>query len=116
MPVIRKAGSLLTFPYIVRMSGCSSLNRLRAVASHDGRDGSIEIKQDAVMYSGVLEPGVDVAHELAEGRRVWLHVARGSVKIGETTLTAGDALSTTDAGSLAVTAVDESEVILFDLP
>jgi redox-sensitive bicupin YhaK (pirin superfamily) len=92
------------------------LNRLRAVASHDGRDGSIEIKQDAVMYSGILEAGVDVSHEIDEGRRVWLHVARGSVKVGETTLSTGDALSTNDVGSLGLHAEAESEVILFDLP
>lgn len=92
------------------------LNRLRAVASHDGRDGSIEIKQNAVMYSGVLEPGVDVAHELAAGRRVWLHVARGSVRVGETTLTHGDALSTDDAGTLSIHANTDAEVVLFDLP
>ncbi len=92
------------------------LNRLRAVASPDGRQGSIEIKQDAIMYSGVLEPGVDVAHQLAQGRRAWLHLARGSVRIGATTLTGGDALCTDDAGTLSIHANTDAEVILFDLP
>ncbi|MCR9161106.1 MAG: pirin family protein [Nannocystaceae bacterium] len=92
------------------------LNRLRAVASPDGRDGSLEIKQDAVMYAGVLEPGATVTHDVADGRRMWLHVARGTISAGETTLGAGDAIASDDTGALQLRAETETEVILFDLP
>ncbi len=92
------------------------LDQLRVVASPDGRDDSIEIRQDATMYAGVLTEGTTVEHVVEEGRRAWVHVARGTLSAADTTLSAGDALGTTDAGTLRLTAEGEAEVIVFDLP
>ena len=54
-------------------------NRLRLVASPDGRDGSLSIRQDARLFLATLDDGREVQHELAPGRHAWLQVLRGGV-------------------------------------
>lgn len=92
------------------------LDRLRVVVSPDGRDASLPIKQDASMYAGILTDGSSVEHVVPAGRKAWVHVARGSLALGDTILEAGDALGTDDAGTLRITARTHAEVIVFDLP
>src|SRR5687768_13043533 len=43
-------------------------DRLRLVASRDGREGSVTLHQDASLYVGSLSPGVELTHALAPGR------------------------------------------------
>jgi hypothetical protein len=54
--------------------------------------------------------------EVKPGRRLYVHVARGSVTANDTKLTTGDALKLTDASKVTLTEGDNSEVIVFDLP
>jgi hypothetical protein len=98
-----------TFPASVRQG------RLRLVASHDGRDGSVTIHRDAAMYAGVLALGDRASHELATGRHAWLHVARGSVELDGERLATGDAAALDGPRTLELSAIDPAEVILFDL-
>jgi quercetin 2,3-dioxygenase len=90
--------------------------RLRLVASPDGADGSVRIEQDARMYAALLDPGQSVEHTLASGRRAWLHVARGSAELGETSLRAGDGAAITEEPRLPIAARQGGEILLFDLP
>jgi redox-sensitive bicupin YhaK (pirin superfamily) len=64
--------------------------RLKLVASRDGRDGSVVIHQDVALYAALLENGERVEHALADGRRAWAQVTRGSVQVNGETLVAGD--------------------------
>ncbi len=54
-------------------------------------------------------------HVLEAGRKAWLHVARGEIKLGEDVLKAGDAAAITDQAQIVVKSNAESEVLLFDL-
>jgi len=89
--------------------------KLRLVASPDGRDGSVTIRQDVSLYSGLTRTGETLRHELAAGRHAWVHVARGQVEIGGEHLEAGDAVAVSDARGLDISGRDSSEVLLFDL-
>jgi hypothetical protein len=89
-------------------------NRLRLVASRDGRDGSVLVHQDAEMLTGILDAGVEMAHD-SKGRHVWLQVATGRVEVNGVELSAGDGAHTSDDESVRIRALDKSEVILFDL-
>jgi redox-sensitive bicupin YhaK (pirin superfamily) len=89
--------------------------KLQLVASHDGRDGSVTIHQDASVYAAHLNGG-EVTHKLAPGRHAWLQVARGSVRINGTTLQAGDGASIENEPSLQLATDGSTEVLLFDLP
>ena len=89
---------------------------LRVVASPDGRDGSLMIHQDAVLASAVLAPGQTVTHAVRDKRNAWVQVARGSIEVGGTTLVAGDGLAATGGpGELAIAAVADAEILVFDL-
>ena len=52
---------------------------------------------------------------LAQGRKAWLQVARGEVRVDGETLKAGDAAAITDQAQVAVRSNEPSEVLLFDL-
>ena len=89
--------------------------KLRLVASPDGRDGSVTIRQDVTLHTGLLCTGEALRHALEPGRHAWVHVARGQVEIGGEQLEAGDAASISDARGLELSGRDSSEVLLFDL-
>jgi redox-sensitive bicupin YhaK (pirin superfamily) len=91
------------------------LGRLRLIASHDGRDGSVKINQDAAVYAAVLDPGTEVDMAIRPGRHVWVQVARGEVQLGEYTMKAGDGAAVSDEKKIALAGVKEGEVLLFDL-
>jgi redox-sensitive bicupin YhaK (pirin superfamily) len=86
------------------------------VISPDGRDGSATIAQDASIYLFKLRPGDSTRHQLAAGRGLWLHIAKGSVTVNGLQLAEGDAVSLEEPGEIEITATDSpAEAILFDL-
>ncbi len=97
----------------------SKRGRLRLIASPDGRDGSVLIHQDATVHAALLDGAESATHTLAAGRRAYLHVARGGLRVaagGETqALAAGDALMLSGPAELTLDAGYDAEVLLFDL-
>jgi quercetin 2,3-dioxygenase len=91
-------------------------NRLRVVASPDGRDGSLTIHQDAEVFLATLAAGERVTHELTPARSAWLQVLRGSVQLNGVTLATSDGAAVSDESTLTMVGKDLCEVMLFDLP
>jgi redox-sensitive bicupin YhaK (pirin superfamily) len=89
--------------------------RLRLIASPQGDDGSVRIHQDARVYAGLFDGQEQATLNVGNGRRVYVHVARGQVQANGVTLDAGDALMLTDTTSLALSSGANAEVIVFDL-
>lgn len=86
------------------------------VISEDGRDGSAMIARDASIYLLKLNAGSSTRHDLAPGRGLWLHVAKGNLTVNGIACSAGDAVSSEEAGELEISsAIDGTEAILFDL-
>lgn len=85
------------------------------VISSDGREGSATIHQDADIYRIRLKAGDSVTHELAAGRGLWVQVMRGSVRLNDVELSAGDGASCEKAGAISVVATSDAEALLFDL-
>ena len=94
----------------------SKRGRLRLIASPDGRDGSVTIHQDAFVHAALLDGAESAALAIAEGRRAYVHVARGEVSANGQRLAAGDALKVTGEREVRLDTGRESEVIVFDLP
>jgi len=90
--------------------------KLRLIASPDRAEGSVLIHQDARIYAGLFDGAETAAFTVQPGRRVYLHVARGSVSANGSVLNAGDALKLTAAGELRIEQGAGAEVIVFDLP
>jgi redox-sensitive bicupin YhaK (pirin superfamily) len=91
------------------------LNRLRLVASRDGRDGSVVVHQDVDLYASVLEQGRAVRFEPQEGRRIWIQLASGAVSLNGEALRAGDGVAAVGPAALVITAGEDSELLLFDM-
>jgi len=89
---------------------------LRLIASPQGDDGSVRIHQDARVYAGLFDGAERAALEVAPGRRMYLHVARGNITANGEALSAGDALKLVDVRSLHLTDGVGAEVLAFDLP
>lgn len=100
-----------------RFSDADKRGRLRLIASHDGRDDSVTIHQDAAVHAAVLEQGRSASAEFAPGRLAYLHVARGNLLLDDSPLGAGDGAKISATRSLHLTGADGgAEVLLFDLP
>jgi quercetin 2,3-dioxygenase len=99
-----------------RFSSQEKRGRLRLIASPDRADGSVLIHQDARVYAGLFNDAEQAVLEVKAGRRVYVHVALGSVTANETKLTAGDALMLTDTTQVMLKEGKDAEVIVFDLP
>lgn len=90
--------------------------RLRLLGSRDGREGSVTIHQDVDFYATVLGADDTVAHALADGRKGWVHVARGAVMLDGSLLSAGDGVAVEDGRHIGLRGTaDEAEVLLFDM-
>jgi redox-sensitive bicupin YhaK (pirin superfamily) len=89
--------------------------RLRLIASPDGADGSVSLHQDARLYAGLFDGDEAAELSLAEGRRAYVHVARGSITVDGEELKAGDALMVSGEPRLALSGGRQAEVLVFDL-
>jgi quercetin 2,3-dioxygenase len=89
----------------------------KVVGSADGRGGSVTIRSDATLLSGLFSEGHSVSYPLAPGRYGWVHVAQGRALVNGHTLNAGDAVALIDEPSVSVAGLDTTpgEVLLFDL-
>jgi hypothetical protein len=91
-------------------------NRLRLVASRDGREGSVKINQDASLYAAVLEPGQTVTCEPQANRYAWVQVAHGAVTVNGKPLSAGDGAAVSGERRLEIQGQSNgAEILLFDL-
>ncbi|HWN29984.1 MAG TPA: pirin family protein [Burkholderiales bacterium] len=90
-------------------------DRLRLVASPEGRDGSVAIHQDVSMYAGILSKGKELSHSLANGRRAYAHVARGALETNGERLETGDGAKITDENKITLATLEDTELLLFDL-
>ena len=90
--------------------------RLRLIVSPDRAQGSLLIHQDARIYAGLFDAGESAEFTVQPGRWAYVHLARGSLNVNETALSAGDALQVTDASTLRIDHGRDAEVLVFDLP
>jgi hypothetical protein len=89
--------------------------RLRLLASPDGREGSVKIRQNNELYATVLGPGEAVKHELEPDRHAYVQVTKGSVTLNGKTLETGDGAAISEEKRLELAGVNNAEVLLFDL-
>ena len=89
--------------------------RLRLIASADGRDGSVSINQDALLYAGLFDGAERARLEIAPRRKGYVHIARGTATVNGEPLEVGDALKT-GSGPIELERGKGAEVLVFDLP
>ena len=99
-----------------RFDDDSKRGRLRLIASGDGRDGSVTIRQDASVYATLLDGEAAGDFDPRPGRRTYVHLVCGQAAVNGRTLEAGDALGLSGDEPVRIDRARDAEVLLFDLP
>lgn len=94
----------------------SKTGSLRLIASHDGRDGSVLIHQDANVFASILNTGNHVKYDLVPGRTAYVHLIRGHAEVNGIELNSGDALKISEETLIDFKNAADAELLLFDLP
>ncbi len=90
-------------------------NRWQIVVSPDGREESLAIRQDAILRIAELDEDRRIDVTLNAERFGYLHLAYGAVRIGRDTLRSGDAITWADSRGIVIEAIEESQLLFFDL-
>lgn len=85
------------------------------VAAPDARDGAVKVHQDTELSLAVLPKGNDLTYSLKPGRRAWLQVARGKATLNGLALDAGDGAAISEENLLEVKALEDAEILVFEL-
>jgi len=85
------------------------------LASRDGRQGSVQVHQDADLWMTFIGAGQSREVRLRPGRHAWIHVARGSVSVDGTALGEGDGAAVSGEEGLQFRSQTGAEVLMFDL-
>ncbi|OYY50107.1 MAG: quercetin 2,3-dioxygenase [Methylophilales bacterium 28-44-11] len=92
------------------------LNQWRLIASPTARSQSLMIQQDVELWATILDAHHSITYDIQSTRCGYLQVARGQVKLNGQLLSAGDAAMIDAESHLQLQALEESELLLFDLP
>jgi len=97
----------------------SENNEWSLILSPDGRNRSMEIRQDAYLSTVQLDPGKSVNYRAGSSNRgFWLFVIAGEIQVAENSLATGDALALSGIDDIKVTTTSQepAKILLFDLP
>jgi redox-sensitive bicupin YhaK (pirin superfamily) len=86
------------------------------VVSPEGADGALRIHQDARIHAGLFDGAEAASLPIAPGRRAYVHLARGDLRVNGHTLVAGDALALEGESRIDLAQGRGAEVLVFDLP
>ena len=90
-------------------------NQWQLIASPKGDQGSFQIAQDAKFLVSELDQGRELTYKFENKRKVWLQLARGAISVNHQDLSAGDAISFEEAQDFSIEAIEDAELLLFDM-
>lgn len=90
--------------------------RSQLLVSPDGREGSLILHQDALMYVAKLKKSQSTSYPLPASRRAYVHIARGETRLNDQSLAAGDGAAISEEVTIDLSTDSSAEVLLFDLP
>ncbi len=93
----------------------SKRGRLRLVAAPGGRDGAVDIHADATLSAGLFDGAERHEGALDPQRISYVHLVRGSLRVNDHTLKAGDAARIENESRLVLEGGEDAEVLVFDL-
>jgi redox-sensitive bicupin YhaK (pirin superfamily) len=89
--------------------------KLKLFLSRDGRDGTMTTQADASVYAATLNESQVITHDLPAGRKGWVQVADGTVRVNEVEMNKGDGLAIEGSGTLIFDQGQDAEILFFDL-
>jgi redox-sensitive bicupin YhaK (pirin superfamily) len=91
-------------------------NEWITIVSPNGNDNSITIKQDASIYIAKLDKQREIiTKSTSQNHGRLIFVISGSIKVATHILHARDELQITDENKYTITALEDSEILLFDV-
>ena len=99
-----------------RIDDAQKRGRLALMAAPEGEGGAVVLHQDARVYAGLFHAGESATLPIADGRRAYVHVARGAVEVNGTPLKGGDAAKLEGEREVHLSNGHDAEVLVFDLP
>ena len=75
----------------------------------------MKTQADASVYAAKLNSGQAISQTLQAGRKAWVQVAGGSLRVNEITLSKGDGLAINGSGKLIFDHGQNAEFLFFDL-
>ena len=89
--------------------------KLRLIASPEGKDGSVKIHADAMVYAGLFDGTQSFEMTLDPACKGYVYLIRGSLEVNGQMLNSGDALFLQEENQLAISHGKSAEVLVFDL-
>lgn len=91
---------------------------LTTIATPTGENGTLQIKQDAMLHQLILEPHTELSYQVTEGRRVYVHQITSELFVNDTQLTPGDGAKIVSQEYLSFYNNSDTRAIalVFDLP
>jgi hypothetical protein len=91
------------------------LDRLRLIASRDGRDGSVTVHQHVDIYASILQTNVEIEQTVDSSHKIFVQVISGDLSVNGQDISAGDGMQITDVNSLVIASQSEAEFLVFDM-
>ena len=79
-----------------------------------GDEGALPIRTDGRVVAATLKAGESATYELGEGRHAYIVPAVGATEVNGERLNARDGAAIKDVGTITVTAIEDSELVLVD--
>ncbi|MGL5757682.1 pirin family protein [Plesiomonas sp.] len=86
------------------------------ILSPNGRDGSLQVFQDMTLWRWTLAAHEQTDYRIAERRRIWIQLIQGEIEVNGQRLQHSDGLAVWEEQALQISAHNDSEFLLFDLP
>ena len=102
-------------------SDAQKQNQWCLLASENAEAGSLKVHQDMRLFASKLDERKSLQYALTDDnlknrRSAYLQVASGNIEIEGKRLTAGDAAMFDSTQTIEIIAIDNAEILLFDLP
>ena len=98
-----------------RFSDADKRGRLRVVAHPSGAEGAVQVHADATLYAGLFDGDEAATLPLASGRKGYVHLVRGALRVNGQLLSPGDAVLLDQEPAVVVDQGQGAEVLVFDL-
>ncbi|WPZ36953.1 pirin family protein [Thalassobaculum sp. OXR-137] len=84
--------------------------------AQDAGNGALSINQDAAVLGATVKAGQSVTHILGAGRKAYLVAAAGAVEVNGVAAKARDGVAIADEETVTITATEDAEIVLVDVP
>lgn len=101
----------------MRIGDFAKPNDFQQIVSPDSDDEGLWINQDAWFNLAVFDKGIAKEYKLNKsGNGVYIFIIKGKAKVGDQVLNRRDGLGVWDTESLTLEALEDSEVLLMEIP